>query len=122
MTGYLLLKTGAASFARRGACVMIRAANVSYVILKRYRARKCIPAGRVEENALVWLLNAFDNYIFLISTSFVLFFFRRYKTRSRHTEELPVSRRIPMEDILSNITPEIEGRGLVKKVSVVWRQ
>jgi len=76
----------------------------------------------VEENALVWLLNAFDNYIFLISRSILLFCFRRYKTGSRHTEELPVSRRIPMEDILSNITPEIEGRGLVKKVSVVWRQ
>jgi len=79
MTGYLLLKTGAASFARRGACVIIRAANVSYVILKHYWARKYIPAGRVEENALVWLLNAFDNYIFLISRSILLFCFRRYK-------------------------------------------
>ena len=32
----------------------------------------------------------------------------------RPTDELPVSRRIPMEDILSNITPEVEGR--------VWRE
>jgi len=47
--------------------VMIRAENVSQRVLRRYEARVYIPAGRVEEKALVWFLNAFDSYRCLVS-------------------------------------------------------
>ena len=98
--------------------MMIRAANVSQSILRRYEARMYIPAGLVEEKVLVWLLNAFDNYRCLVSMKPSKSSFSA-ATELRRTEELPVSRRIPIEDILSNIAPEAEGRGFGKKESVL---
>jgi hypothetical protein len=61
MTGYLLLTKGDASFARRGACVIMRAVRISQP--GSPVGWPCnIPAGLVEEKVLVWLFNALENY------------------------------------------------------------
>jgi hypothetical protein len=60
-TGYLLLTKGDASFARRGACVIMRASGVSQQTGAATDRVYNIPAGLVEEKALVWVFNAFEN-------------------------------------------------------------
>lgn len=51
-TGYLLLTKGDASFARSGACVMIRAIENQPEFLGVYRTPRLLPAGRVDEKVL----------------------------------------------------------------------
>lgn len=63
MTGYLLLTKGEASFARKGAWVIIRASQVSYRNRSKAGGLQNIPADLVEEKVLVWFFNALETYI-----------------------------------------------------------
>jgi len=62
MTGYLLLTKGDASFALKGACVMIRASQVSRQTGSAKGQSHDIPAVLVEEKVLVLFFNALESY------------------------------------------------------------